>query len=221
MAKDKPPPAHTRTLEELRAEMTEQLKALGSLAKQFSQGEQWAAKLMATIIYVICHDGRDVRTRSLLTQLDARDRLVCIDTALQPEPGNLVTLPLMMLFRFGEGHAGQYPRFLEKGQSEFPWRPFEEWWGGAVYSTGTENIITRKELVLAVRSKDGGGHFDSELSCANYVNMKAGSGWKSIVGDVELPPDPSHLLTIWSVGWELVTSVNEHQRRLRSQPTGA
>ena len=74
--------------------MTDQLKALSSLAGQFAKGEQWAAKLMATIIYVICHDGRDAKTRSLLTQLGARDKLLCIDTAIEPEPGNLVSLAL-------------------------------------------------------------------------------------------------------------------------------
>ena len=125
-----------------------------------------------------------------------------------------------MVIRVGGGQTGHFPRFLCENKPEFPWKPFEQWWNGAVYSTGTENIITRKELVLAVRSKDGGSHFDSELTCANYVNMKGGAGWRLMEDDVEMPLDPTHLFSIWTIGWELTTSINEHQRRLQSQLKG-
>jgi hypothetical protein len=126
----------------------------------------------------------------------------------------------MMVFEVGAGTAGQRPRFLSENQSDLPWRPFDDWWNGAVYSTGTENIITRKELVLAVRSKHGGGHFDAELTCANYVDMRNGAGWTRMVADEELPPDPSHLLSIWAIAWELATSIYTYHQRRRSQLAG-
>jgi hypothetical protein len=201
--------------------MSEQMKALSSLAKQFSNGEKWAAKLMATIIYVICHDGRkETKIRSLLTQIGARDKLMCINTALEPTPGNLLTLPLMLGFQPGGAGPTQIPRFLMPANQARPFGrvPFSVWWEQPVYSRGTEEIITRRELVQAVRSKDGGGHFDAELSCAKYVNMKGGAGWTSTRGQEKLPPDPSHLITIWAIGWELFTSIVEHNRRLQQSP---
>jgi hypothetical protein len=203
-------------------EMTEQLKALQSLAKSFGEGNTWAAKLMATVIYVICHDGWG-KSRSLLTQLGVRERLLCISTAHDPQPDNLLTEALLLGFRFTDGNVEHFPRFLMPPNPEnpFKWIPFAEWWEQPVYCRGNEDIITRKELVLTVRSKDGGGHFDSELSCAKYVNLKTGAGWKKFNGDNEpLPPDPAHLVTVWAIGWELHEAIIEHERQLRAQPKG-
>jgi hypothetical protein len=221
MAKPKPPPAHVRTHDELVQELREQLTALGQLSVLFHSGQTWAAKLMATVLYVICHDGRD-KTRSLLTQLGIRDQLSCISTALPVRPGNILTIPLMLGFTFGPNHTGQVPRFEMPDMPPFPRVPFSEWWEQAVYSLGDQNIITRKELVLAVRSKDGGGHFDSELDCANYVNMKAGAGWFNLIAGEEQPPDPSHLITVYAMGWELYHSLAEYDEQQRqSRPEGA
>ena len=216
MAKPKTPAAHTRSKQEVANELREQLRALESLAEQFGRGERWAGKLMATVIYVICHDGRDKKTRSLLTQLDIRHELKCINTAQNPMPGNMLTSALMLGFRMSPEGSGQIPRFLMPPRGEFKWVPFVEWWEQAVYSQGDQNIITRRELVLAVRSKDGGGHFDSELECANYVNMKAGAGWQNMRGDEVMPPDPSHLLSVWAIGWELFTSLVSHGQQQQS-----
>lgn len=214
MAKSKPPPAHVRTRAELVNEMSEQLKALQFLAEQFGDGRMWAAKLMATIIYVICHDSHGP-TVSLLSQLGARDKLRCVSTASEPHPGNLLTVPLMLGFHLGGAGPIQIPRFRMHELSIFKWYPFNQWWEQPVYCRGTEEIITRKQLIFAVRSKDGGGHFDSELDCANYVNMKLGAGWIASVGEVDLPPDPSHLITVWAIGFELFTSIVEHDRQQR------
>lgn len=213
MAKDRSPPAHVRTVQETTHEMIEQLKALESLAQKFGEGEAWAAKLMATVIYVICHDGHGP-IRSLLSQLDVRGQLNCISTAEAPSPGNLLTLPLLFSVQLGGERPSHIPNFMvPELANTFKWIPFTEWWEQPVYSRGLEGVITRKDLVLAVRSKDGGGHFDSELSCAKYVNMKSGSGWKFTVNGEALPNDPIHLLTIWAIGWELFKSLIDYDQQ--------
>ena len=127
MAKPKPPPAHVRTHDELLGELREQLTALGELSALFDSGQTWAAKLMATVLSVICHDGRD-RTRSLLTQLGVRDRVSCITTALPPRPGNRISTALLLAFRAGSDGINQVPRFMMPDKS-FPRIPFAECWG--------------------------------------------------------------------------------------------
>jgi len=221
MAKAQPPPAHIRTRDETIHEMKDQLRALGILAAQFGKGETWAAKLMATVIYTICHDGTG-RTLSLISQLGMRQNLQCITSALDPVPGNLVTMPLMLGIRVSVGaDGGFFPRFLHSDVTKFEWMPFEEWWEQPVYSKSENNIITRNKLVRAVRSTDGGGHYDAELTSRDYVNLRAGAGWKNHSDGTDLvEPNAAHLLTIWAIGWELAVSMNGRARLKQPAPKG-
>lgn len=221
MTKKAPPPAHVRTQEETIQELREQVRALRLLSWLFSRGETWAGKPIATTIYVICHDGVG-KSRSLLSQLGIRDELNCITTALAQVSGNILTLPLLLGFQFGRPDGVVHiPRFTMYDYNKFERIPFEEWWSQPAYSQGETNIITRKELVLAVRSKDGGSHFDAELACENYVKMRSEGGWqKQSVEGEDMPPDPTHLISMFAMAWELYHSLLEYDQQQQSPPEG-
>lgn len=208
------PPAHVRNREELLNELVEQLTALDRLSGLFKNDEPWPAKLIATIIYVICHDGIG-KTRSLITQLDMRDQLMCLSTANRLELGSQSPMPLLLGFVLEGAASRQTPRFLLRDPDDFEWMTFKDWWNQPVFSPELDGALTRCDLVSKVRSKDGGSHFDAELDCAKYVNLRAGTDWRFSVDGQELRPDPSHLLSILAIGWELLMTFEKRGQYLR------
>jgi hypothetical protein len=209
MAKSKQSPVHTRTHEEIIKETTDQLKALDSLAIAFGRGHAWAAKLMATVISTICHDGWDQRSKSLITQLGWRSGLMCITTARKPIHGDIFAQTLTLAWDpVGPKRA---PRWALFPRATFEKIPFEDWWAEPVY-TDASGVLTRKDVVHIVRSQDGGAHFDAHLTSQQYLGLRTGAGIQRCVGDNfdnPLPSEPTHLLTVWSIAWELYFSFSE------------
>lgn len=206
MTKNAKSPAHVRTRDEVVAETGEQLQALRELMIKFESGEQWAGKLLATIIYMLCHDGwAKSKSRSLIIQLGYRTWFTCITTANEIIPNAFVQSPPTLAF----GGTGWIPRCAIQSRDHFTKIPFEEWWAQPVF-VHEGHTLTRKELILELRFKDGAGHFDSALESEQYMLLKQGGGWEHFSDDFgKLPAQPIHLLITYTVAWELYNSFVE------------
>jgi hypothetical protein len=203
--------AHTRSKAELEAALAQQLAALRKLSADFDGGEMWAGRLLATVIFVLCHDGRQ-DTKSLLTQLGMRDSLQCLSTKVETTPGNLLHTNTLMCMKFGPGGPQQLPRFQAIGSDAFYWLPFADWWAESVHVSGASQegvvkTVARWELIYFVRSQDGGSHYDATLSSESYVTLREGGGWQMGHGGQKLPLEPIHLLTLRAIAWELDESL--------------
>lgn len=200
--------AHTRTQAELEAELAEQLVALRKLSADFDGGDIWAAKLLATIVYVLCHDGRPP-VKSLLSQLGMRDTLQCVNTATPASPGNLIHQNTLIAIQFGQGGVRQVPIFQGSDASIHPRVSFAEWWGGPVFvgNAPASEEVSRSQLVQSIRSQDGGSHYDATLSSGYYLTLKQGGGWQMTHHGAKQPLEPVHAISMRAIAWELDESL--------------
>lgn len=201
--------AHTRTQAELEAELAEQLAALRKLSADFDGGEMWAAKLLATVVSVLCHDGRQ-DVKSLLGQLGIRDTLQCVNTAFPASPGNLMHQNTLIAIQFGAGGGvRQVPLYQGTEAEAHPKVPFTEWWGGPVFvgNAPASVEVARWQLVYFLRSQDGGSHYDATLSSEQYLILKEGGGWQMVSGGQKQPLEPVHAISMRAIAWELDQSL--------------
>lgn len=221
----KGPPVHVRTREEIVQETRDQLRMLIRFANDYmGEHDETAGKYMAGPIFMICNDG--YRSQSLISQLGYNQTLTCIDTAVRFQIGWL--RPLALTLDFHPQPVGPpVPRAFLYPRKEFQKIPFEQWWSQTVYcEMDGSGALSRQAVVHYFRSQDGAaGHFDSVLTSQSYLNLKQGGGWvrgNNLWGPEEeqevFPPDPTHLLTLWSIAWELHTSFMELDGQLRPTP---
>jgi len=204
MTNDSKPSTHVRTRDELVKETGEQLHAIRELMICFESGGQWAGKLLATIIHMLCHDGWG-KSKSIISQLGYRTRLTCITTAVKIDPKAFVQSPPTL----GFSGNGWIPRCAMLPREHFIKIPFEEWWSEPVF-VDNGRILTRKDLILELRCRDGAGHVDTSIDNKEYLSLKNGGGWVVITEDRnDLPSQPLHLLVTYTIAWELYNSFVE------------
>lgn len=145
------------------ARFFEQMGFMERSAKCFDDGAQSEAARLATSIRVLVHDTK--RSRSLLSQLEVKDRLRYASLGnIVEEPGLtalLMTGPLIVMqvnslepgeptFTYAPVDAGEPSRLV----------PFTEWWEAPALIAG-EHAYTRCDLVLTLAHKVGGAHVDT------------------------------------------------------------
>lgn len=203
MTKPRKPVAHRRTHDELLCELAEQRLALRKLSADFDEGHPWMAKLLSTVIYVLCHDG-DGDTKSVLTQLGLKTGLQCLSTC---PPLGMENYPLL-LFMSASSTGSEFKarfRYADEMAEHFTLLPFNDWWSQSVFSYGGA-ALGRGDLIRAVRSQDGGGHFDATISKHEYQKLRT-----QHPGQVVGAPAPSlgaERLTVRAIAWELEYSLN-------------
>ncbi|MHB9881166.1 hypothetical protein ACSMXM_16120 [Pacificimonas sp. ICDLI1SI03] len=203
MPDDSKPTAYTRTRDEIVKETSEQLVAMRELMIAFEGGGHWAGKLLATIIHMICHDGWG-KSKSIITQLGYRSWFTVITTADKLDPNAFVQSPPTLAF----GGNGWVPKLVQ-GREHFHKIPFEEWWAEPVF-VHNQKPLTRKDLILEIRFRDGGGHVDASIDSPEYMTLKKDGGWEARDENWEkLPAQPLHLLITYTIAWELYNSFVE------------
>ena len=82
---------------------------------------------------------------------------------------------------------------------------FDQWWNGVVIVDNNNNEFSRKELVLALRNKVGGGHVDSKLNQKFHDLFKIGSHGVSIIrGQKTIPVTELELASVRQIAYELI-----------------
>jgi hypothetical protein len=76
---------------------------------------------------------------------------------------NEVHAPMIDAFPWGFGRSVEV---IKRGFIDF-----DDWWNSKIYEDNDGYSLTRKQLIINVRNKDGGSHIDDELD-ENYARMK-------------------------------------------------
>jgi len=109
-------------------------------------------------------------------QLGIKDGTKFIATGYKMRKDNLVAQWPLVQLEYANGKASYVPRLGERPPvPEFEPRhvSFKEWWErDTVYASPREkHQVKRKNLVFSLRHKDGGAHYDPELTDPNYIEL--------------------------------------------------
>lgn len=195
---------------EVEQELRNQLAALEASCSGYDSANFWEGPRIATGIYNIVNDGRKQGV-SILSQLGIKSKMLFISYSTPQMPGNLLSwIPLCMIRLSSE--KVEYVPQLDKGPDQPIWVSFREWWQEAVFENAKGQKLSRMNLVFALRSQDGGSHFDSELPITPYLELKEkGGGFQFGDGDLaeaaKFIPN-AHLATVRHIAFELQQSIS-------------
>lgn len=183
-------PKIKRTREELEAELKDQIASLRHSCAEYDKGNEWQAKNLANVAYLLLH-GDGGRKNPLLRQLGMRSSLKLISTLKRHDGADLnfasgsfsnllsitITIPELPQKRVSSeviltDEAKSSPVLNTKGESAFYGTlKFNDWYGESIVPYDWSQM-SRKNLIFAIRSQDGGSHYDSKLSDNSYLETK-------------------------------------------------
>jgi hypothetical protein len=202
---------HLRSAAELQQEAAEQLACLRASCKAYDGGAIWEAKRIAAALYILLHDGRKP-IRSILTQLGLRENFQYLSTA------GLVTerVPVaLVMVRIAEWGATFEPLCIDPARwGFFHDLPFHDWWKEPIFRSSDGRVMTRNDLVIAFRNKDGGGHYDHAIDDDVYVQFRTHDGMSTFRHQLPLIPAAAehpvpekipnaHGAALRQIAWEL------------------
>jgi len=196
---------------ELGEHLREQVGFILASADAFHRGRQSEAKRMAAAIRLLVHDTG--RSRSLLSQLAIKNRILFYDTAgsvSDPRLASALNLAGFVLTVGPDGPEAFWTPDLDPGPNEEDCsvRPFHSWWTRPVIKDNHRVFFSRKAIVLGVADQDGGAHVDPDLDEA-YWQLTRGSsiGWQMDIGHgIEEVPG-LELACVRQVAHELLVSL--------------
>jgi hypothetical protein len=213
-----------QTRSELEQHLEEQLQFLEASADAFDAGREAEAKRLALTLRVLLHTAK---SHSLLSQLGLEDKPF-YDSARMREYGNLnKQLHSLVVARVpvpGSGAAGpDYVAMLDWQLAPADrWLPFPTWWRNEVLDGGEGVSMSRRDLVLTVANKDGGGHVDPEVptSYARLTRWNA-MGWEAVAQGQRRPLEGPHLASIRQITHEVLKTLRPGYRRVRAPEAAA
>lgn len=196
---------HKRSREELLQELSDQRAALRASCDGFDAGHEWEACRLATVVYTLLNDGRS-KTVSILSQLGLRSSISFHSYATPNTPGNLMTWVPLCITLISAGNLRYIPKLNNGPFGLVNQLKFSDWWKEAVFENTKGNQLSRMNLVFALRSKDGGSHYDNEIPESPYLELKqAGGGWSGAPGSVT---NNAHLASMRHIAYELEESLS-------------
>lgn len=206
---------HKKSEEELYLELKNQANFLRKSNAEYDKGDVSEAKRIANCAYILCHDGTG-RTKSLLGQTKIKTKQNFLSTSYSPyyqkmrERGQynygLGLCDASFTIASGGNAIGKYePRLAEDIFKLFHELPFKKWYDEEIYRVDNKRGMSRKNLIFAIRSTDGGAHVDGELKNEEYVNLKTEGSGLVIQSNNEKPVffNHPHLASMRQIGWEL------------------
>jgi hypothetical protein len=198
---------------ELEQHLRDQFDFLRSSASLFDAGHTAEAKRLAVSVRLLVHDTRV--SSSLLGQLGLKS-ILFYDTASDHNPMNLITHSGLASLAVSPQGA-RYQAMLDHS----PRGPgiavgFHQWWAKTVIVDVDRNVLTRRDLVLAVSNQDGGAHVDPDLAPTYAKLSRANSlAWAFRGPDGAVPLDNPVPASIRQIAHELTKTLEPHL------PTGA
>jgi hypothetical protein len=166
---------YAQSPDELREHLAEQLRFLKTSADGYDQGVVAEAKRMAVAIRILVHDSPKSKSRSLLGQLNEKQRLF-LDTSYPETPGNITHYGGLIQQVCAPGVTKHMPLLDDEHLPAIPMPvPFDRWWNSPIFRIAGGIPLTRSDLVLAMADQDGGAHVDARLKAA-YAELSRGDG---------------------------------------------
>jgi hypothetical protein len=181
--------AYQLTRDELVERLREQLRFLESSAQSFDQGYEDEAARLALSIRVLLHDTPN--SKSLLGLLGEKQNLKFLDTAGTINPNNLLSTAGFVMMRVGPEGVRYLPNLDDlppPRMNKLP-KPFAPWWNDPVTKDQNGTLFSRRDYVLALANKGGGGHVDPSLN-QDWADLTRDNslGWFSFTGDGAATP---------------------------------
>ena len=185
------------------------MAALQSSSAGYDAGNFWEAARLATIVYTLVNDGRS-RTVSILSQLGLRDQLEFLTHTEQNTPGNLIGWAPLCTIELAQEYCRYMPMLDRLAVERSKKVKFKTWWSEPIFENSYGQPLSRMNLVFALRSQDGGSHFDSELPQSPYLNLKNDAQGLQFIKYDGSPPVPirnAHTATMRQIAFELEQSI--------------
>jgi len=199
-----------QTQEEIMQHLRDNMSFLEASSASFDAGFFGEAKRLATTIRVLVHDTD--RSQSLLKILNIKDRMGYLKTSHDYDPTNLLSHH-GLVGHFFSNTGVSYKAFLGDGP---PIRPttyinFHDWWNEIVIVDSLKATFSRRDLILALSNKDGGGaHVDPSID-EDYAHLTRGNSVGWMVSDNEgSKPLLDIELHSRQIAYELSTSIKRH-----------
>lgn len=204
---------NSRDRDELISEFKEQLVALRTACAGYDREQYWQAKHIATILYILFHDGTG-RTRSLLSHLGLRSAFRVLSTYAPEQPGTIAGFATPLLgISFDRDRIWHSPTFEVPLMHREPrWLKPQDWYEESVFHARSGIRLSRKNVIFTMRTQDGGSHVDDRIRDAAYrVFSKQGDQslrWRRVPSDtpVEAITNGTRAL-VRQFAWELERSL--------------
>jgi len=203
---------YKQSKEELRNHLVENLGFLKASSSSFDAGFYGEAKRLALTIRVLVHDTE--KSKSLLYLLGTKAGMGFFDTANDVNSNNFGShLGLIGTQAIADGKGGVSAGYFAPLDEFILGRPnkfifFPTWWNKVVIIDSKRNQFSRRELVLALANKDGGGHVDPTLD-ESYANLSRNNsvGWIFSNGKTKRPLEGVELFSVRQIAYELSKSI--------------
>ncbi|HBD7396235.1 hypothetical protein [Legionella longbeachae] len=172
-------PKIQRTIVDLVQALKEQIYFLKQSSQQYDKGHVNEAKRIANVIRILVHDTKN--SKSILNQLELKDKSIFLDSAQSYNPNNLLTSACLVSMQFSNIGGTVEKRVIPllnrthgKGLINF-----DLWWNQIILDD-KNRTYTRKDLILEMANTDGGAHIDPQLNEA-YYNLTRNDSMKWLV----------------------------------------
>lgn len=154
---------------ELQEHLDEQIGFLETSADLYDQGRLSEAKRLALTLRVLLH--QTPSSHSLLDQLGIKQSLLFPDAsnyeAYNTSPWDVAIyvglIGQVMIVKDDLVKNIKYAPILDNGHSPPTLIDFDTWWNMIVIKDERGKVFSRRDLVLALANKDGGGHVDPKI----------------------------------------------------------
>ncbi|MBJ7353761.1 MAG: SEC-C domain-containing protein [Thermoleophilaceae bacterium] len=177
----------------------------------FDEGNDVEALNIALRLRVLLHDTGN--SKSLLGQLQIKDRLPYVDTlrAEMPEPVISIGSGLCLIeATLGPGSSGsryKAPLAAEDPYRQHPPQAFVDWWREHLLASNSGKSVSRADFVLWLTNEAGGAHVDPSHEPAHLELSSGGFDGLQVVSDNEVDHNLLYP-TVRQIAYELETSLS-------------
>jgi hypothetical protein len=106
--------------------------------------------------------------------MSLKHKLKYLSSARRVSDTMIPWLPLASMFADADrGVSFHFIPNLETGKDSWEWLSFSKWWEEEIFRIPSGQKLSRKNLVFAMRSQDGGAHVDEEIRDADYAILRS------------------------------------------------
>ena len=140
-----------------------------------------------------------------------------LDSALNVNPKNLMSHHGLVGLKIGNSEGSYFAPLGERmPDSPNKYVFFPNWWNKVVIVDSKKSQFSRRELILALANKDGGGHVDAMLD-DKYANLSRNNsiGWIFSNGTVDAPMEGVELFSARQIAFEVSASIDRQLAKLK------
>jgi len=143
--------------------------------------------------------------------LGIRGKIKFADTTIEISEGFQLAGTRLVFFALDDEKASYIAPFSEGKNQIRQYVGFNEWYDEYIFANSAGFKFTRKNLIFALRSQDGGAHFDPKLKDNPYLHLSSapGTDFKVKLGGVEVEELGAHLASMRQIAGELEITLDK------------